>query len=200
MSENAIIDPMKTDVYYCGDNPERSCHRRERDQHPSTRGDKPAPHSIVACQTYMLYVYFDHQICQTNLIGQVAVYPGMTTGHCFFLLHAPILIPMVTRGPNTSRGKAASRPQSIKHAPAPTFPSFRRSSPSKTGTGIAPRWGILATAQPCRGSAGIRDNPAGEYNQWKRRCWMGRAIYWSWAIVKPALATARGAYVAQYQK
>ena len=56
----------------------------------------------------MLYVYFDHQICQTNLIGQVAVYPGMTTGHCFFLSHAPISIPMVTRGPNTSRGKAAS--------------------------------------------------------------------------------------------
>src|SRR5205809_1563081 len=31
MSENAIIDPMKTAVYYYGDNPERSCHRRERD-------------------------------------------------------------------------------------------------------------------------------------------------------------------------
>src|SRR5439155_19858090 len=30
MSENAIIDPMKTAVYYYGDNPERSCHRRER--------------------------------------------------------------------------------------------------------------------------------------------------------------------------
>src|SRR5207244_3014305 len=29
------------------------------------------------------------------------------------------------------------QPQSIRHAPAPTFPSFRRSSRSKTGTGIA---------------------------------------------------------------
>src|SRR5207244_3014308 len=147
----------------------------------------------------MLYVYFDHQICQTNLIGQVAVYPGMTTGHCFFLSHAPISIPMVTRGPNTSRGKAAS-----SRNPSGMLPLQRsRRSGDRVVRRLgpaSPRWGILAIAQPCRGSAGIRDNPAGEYNQWKRRCWMGRAINWSWAIVKPALATARGAYVAEYQK